>query len=279
MYQAVRTSGRLARSVSGLWYFDGPSPDVAAVPVLPKASGFLTICFDGAPSLAWGDGLTEHSASVSINGLVERRPVALEFPSRMRVIGVDLTPVGLRLLSGSDATSFTNRAVDATDVLGEPMVSRIVDRAQEASPSDALAIVQSELDDVVNAATNDDCVRRVGAVVAAIAAERGRPPIARLAADAAISPRTLQRVFPRVVGVDVRTYVGRVAFTRFAAGHAARRWSSLEQCAFDLGFHDASHLRRFVAGHTGRSTSDVVAAIGERRHQHEARLLNYRHAS
>ena len=89
---------------------------------------------------------------------------------------------------------------------------------------------------------------RVRAAVRSIVAQRGECAMDRVARDAALGLRHLQRVFPDATGLTLREFarvrrVREALALRLAPGHP--RWSEI---AADIGFVDHAHLtREFVA--------------------------------
>ena len=100
-------------------------------------------------------------------------------------------------------------------------------------------------------------------IVAAMLAAPAGTRVDAFAADHGISPRTLQRLFRRYVGVSPKWVLKRYrlheAAERMAAGEA-QDWPEL---ALELGYFDQSHFIRDFSGFVGQ-TPTVYAARCER---------------
>lgn len=283
----------LASIVSGIWSFRCRGLAGEQITFLPKRHGFITVCLEDVPRIAFdgADGVVP--AEVTVNGLIEAKTMTLRLPERFSVVGLELSPLGLAMLTGVDANEFTNDHVDAAALFGDRWLEQLLTEALEAdfalTPTDAVRSVTDALQRMVVArservggsmggtAAAGDTTGLIAETIAEIERCRGRAPLAGLAARAGYSTRTLQRRFRQSVGVGIRTWSSRWLFTEMCRSRTVEQWQSVERAAYELGFCDASHMRRFVADHTGHSASQIFTLLDDERSRRHAALLNYEH--
>lgn len=103
---------------------------------------------------------------------------------------------------------------------------------------------------------------RVVAAVAAIRASRGAQNLESLADSLRLSPRTMQRLFARQVGISPKLLARIVRFQ-----HVLHAWRANPQAfaraAVDAGYFDQSHLVRDFRDFAGAPPAGLLAALPE----------------
>lgn len=259
----------LADVVSACWAFSpvvelGPATNSHALPVLPKRNPFMTINIGSPPALQRGGESPRTTASCTINGQMEATAFAVHPGETPRTLGVELTPLGLHLLTGAPAHLFTNEAIDAHELLGEPFGHEIAEQCAERADADALRLLEQALLARVNRQQRRH--RYFDDVCTALHIARPGITAAHIASEVMLSKRTLQRAMREILGVGYRTWSGRLRFGEVQDSLRKFPDMSIEACAWRNGFVDASHLRRFVGSHSGRCPSDALSLLrGEQR--------------
>ncbi len=175
------------------------------------------------------------------------------------VIGVKFRPGGFFPLYGRDVAELTGRAVAIREVFGDDAAALERDVTAAADDAARVAILDAFLLAHVKALTApDDNIPLVGRAVDLVQ----RDPAHRtseLADRTGVSPRTLERLFRRYVGVAPKWVSRRFrvheACARVAAG-APANWSAL---AHDLGYCDQAHFIRDFKAQVGKTPADYAA--------------------
>ncbi|UJR78721.1 helix-turn-helix domain-containing protein [Sandaracinus amylolyticus] len=176
---------------------------------------------------------------------------------RGEVFGIKLRPGAFAPFVAYPVSRITGRTIPLRDVLGDD--------------ADALRTQVLATDDLdARAAIADDVLRRrrleadpqvdaAGHAVELVQREREITRVEQMAARLATTPRTLQRLFDRYVGVSPKWVIQRYrlheATDRLAAGEA-QDWARL---AFDLGYFDQSHFIRDFKALIGTTPAEYAA--------------------
>ena len=191
-----------------------------------------------------------------VHGVPRRRFVA-HLVGRGFVVGAKFRPGGFRAFHDRDIAELTGRELPLAALFGaeaaalEPdRLAGLDDAALVAAIVHALRTRRPKRDDQAELATR------------AVELARGDQRIARTAALAdrlAMSPRSLERLFRRYVGVSpkwvIRRYRVQEACERVKTGHPAD-WAAL---AAELGYFDQSHLIRDFKAQVGRTPAEYAA--------------------
>lgn len=181
-----------------------------------------------------------------VHGLVTA-VFTVDLPVAGRVSGVAFHPGALVALLGVDAKTLTDRVVPAAELFGRGVehVSRLV----QAEPDEAargrlaLAFVEELLDTRGDRVTGDTAYATVRAAVDLMRA-REAVSLLPIAEQVCVSPRTLQRIFARYVGVSPLWVLRRYRLQDAAAAIDAGEGTDLARLATDLGFADQAHFTR-----------------------------------
>lgn len=166
-----------------------------------------------------------------------------------RVFGVKFRPGGFLPFLGRPLSGITGSVLPAEQLWG-PSASAVAARMTAARGADELvALAEAFLRDLWPPA--DPQVELVGRIVAALLHDRTISRVDDVTERFAISPRTLQRLFARYVGVSPKWVLRRYRLHEAAAALAAEQHRPWAEVAAGLGYFDQSHFIR-----------DFTAAIG-----------------
>jgi AraC-like DNA-binding protein len=191
-----------------------------------------------------------------VHGVPTRRFVA-DLDGAGFVVGAKFRPGGFSPFLRDDAVTLTGRARSLVEAFGEP--ARALDPAAIADLDDRALVAAME-----RFLVEREPVRDAGAELATRIVEtvHGDPRIARTAELAArfdLSPRTLERLFRRHVGVSpkwvIRRYRVHEACERAKTG-TVPDWAAL---AAELGYFDQSHFIRDFKAQVGRTPAEYAA--------------------
>lgn len=201
--------------------------------------------------------LVFEASGAAVHGVGTRRHVA-HLEGKGRVVGVKFKPGGFFPWSRGPVSTLTERAVplrEALDLDGEDDIERRVLACEDDRV--AISLVEELLR--VRLLVRD---AQVESVVRLVAIARDDPSIASveaLASAAAMTPRTLQRLFHRYVGVGPKWVIRRCRIHEAAErcrDGARVDWAAL---AHDLGYCDQPHFSREFKAQIGRTPSEYAA--------------------
>jgi len=206
-----------------------------------------------------GANLCFEPSGASVHGLLSRR-------ARHTLTGAGLTvgtmfrPAGFARLSALPMTSLTDRGVPLPEALGPDGASLELE-VERAGDVEAM-IVAVERFLRARLPAPDPAADLVDHVVAAMLDVPAGTRVRDVASIHDVSPRALQRLFRRYLGVGPKWVLQRYrlheAAERIAAGNC--RWSDV---AFDLGYADQAHFIRdfrVFVGHTPGAYAAACAA-------------------
>jgi len=173
---------------------------------------------------------------------ITRAPFERRLVGRGHTLGAAFHPGAFRPLLRGPVSGLADRVVPAEEVLGvddRPAAAAVLDTDEVAAMVVAL---EGYLDQV--GAEPDPTVARVRGLVAEVERDRGLTRAEDLADRAAMSLRSLQRLFGEYVGIGPKWVITRFRILEAAA--VAHRgdpvdWATL---AVELGFADQAHLTR-----------------------------------
>lgn len=189
-------------------------------------------------------------------GLGTKRFVA-ELEGRGWVLGTKFRPGAFRAIHGRDVAELAGKQRSIASVFGEEGASLEASLLARGGGPSCVESVERFL-------RARETLRDANIEIAARAVEiaRADPSIGRtrdLAERVALSPRTLERLFHRYVGVSpkwiIRRYRVHEACERVASGEAPC-WSALAQ---ELGYFDQAHFIRDFKAQVGRTPAQYAA--------------------
>lgn len=173
---------------------------------------------------------------------------------------------GLGVFLGADARRAANRQLSLGEAIGAirpDLVAHVASRRDNAERVDAL---RDALGNVVDARPADLVAEARAVVAVAAIAERDRTVcrVEQLAEVAALSVRSLQRLFDVHVGVAPAFVIRRWRIIEAAeaaryAAESGEPWRGWAQVAAELGYADQAHLTRDFRRHLGTTPAAYVA--------------------
>jgi AraC-like DNA-binding protein len=178
------------------------------------------------------------------------------------VLGVKFQPGGFYPFLRRDLVGVVGRTLPFAAVFGEPFAAAL--DAQRPDPrddaDDAARVARLDALLVARAPALDPLAARATAAVVRAQADPALARASDLAAALGTSPRGLERLFRRYVGVPPKWVIRRFriheACERVKTG-AAPAWAAL---AHDLGYFDQAHFIRDFKAQVGRTPADYAAA-------------------
>lgn len=241
LYRQFRPDPRLAGQVHCLWHLRRPAAATAIAPDRVLPDGCMELVFHRATPLRLrtAAGAFERQAQAMLVGQISTH-VLLHTDEAAEVVAVRFRPAGARAFFPEDSDAFTDRCVSLDDVGGgwRELANRVADAA---SAERALALIQAALLRRL-ARSPAAAPRALGALRLFHQAEIA-PPIGGVARALALSPRQLERIFRREVGLPPKHYARLLRFRRMvgALDRGSPRWADL---AARAGYSDQSHLVR-----------------------------------
>jgi AraC-like DNA-binding protein len=177
--------------------------------------------------------------------------------------GVMCQPAAGSLLTGASMAGYTDRFVDAADVLG-PAGRRLVDRvrnAMAAGPTspDAHRAAMAACSDTLRPFLPVDAEGAlVNRLVAFVESHRDVTRVAQLCAEFDLSERALQRLVQRRLGLTPKWLIQRRRLQE-AAELLRTRSTSLGAVAADLGYADQPHFVRDFSRVTAMTPGEFAA--------------------
>jgi transcriptional regulator GlxA family with amidase domain len=174
-----------------------------------------------------------------VHGIGTRRFVA-RLEGSGRVLGVKFLPGAFPAFSARPMVDLVDRVLPLSDLFGERGRALARSVADQPEPSRAIDEVEAFLRDL--SPRHDENGALVAELVALVRDRRELTRSEALARHAGMSPRSLQRLFERYLGLGPKWVICRArvqeAADRVAAGQTVE-WASL---AVELGYHDQAHL-------------------------------------
>ncbi|MFI6293618.1 helix-turn-helix domain-containing protein [Nonomuraea sp. NPDC050790] len=227
------------------------------VPPMPSAHLFVNL---GEPALL-RDSDPAVPPEVFVDGWfmgVWTRRFLIEYPRRVRLVGVHFKPWGISPFVGVPASELRNRWVPV-DAVWRRSLDRIRNRIGDlASPAETLRVLEEELRSRLAEGPSRGLalVRQAGG---RLETSHGVVPVGALADDAGVSGNHLATLFKSHVGVTPKRVARIYRFARLIVSVDARRtidWSALAQAA---GYFDHAHFSREFKDFTGHSPTEYLA--------------------
>jgi AraC-like DNA-binding protein len=245
-----------ARWVENQWSlaWDLPPGTVFMSAVLSHPTCSLTVELADDPRPGMPDGET-----VVVTGVATRR-FEVQTRGSGRIVGLRFRPGGLAALTGRSASGWTDRVVPARDLLPAGLCNRLGDPDLAGRPDEWAAVAQDGLVSSAEAGRADDRYHDVLRIVADMLADRSLVAVADVARRHAITPRTLQRLFTRYVGVGPKWVLARYRMHDVVTEIDKGYRGTLTDLAHRYGWYDQAHFTR-----------DFTALVGVTPGQYRAR--------
>jgi AraC-like DNA-binding protein len=241
------------------WVLRGEPGDAGtADPALP----------DGSPELIFN--LADPFEHIAADGAVTRqprqflvgqitRPIAVRPTGRVRLVAVRFEAHGAAMLH-DDLQRLTDRWIDAGELRDGVLRDVAPALAAATTPEREVAVLDASFAGFVRVLARPDA--RVAAAVRRIRDTHGSARLDALAVELALTPRTLQRLFAKQVGISPKLLARIVRFQRvFAASRDGA--GALARVAIECGYSDQSHLVRDFRDFAGAPPAALLAALPE----------------
>jgi AraC-like DNA-binding protein len=186
------------------------------------------------------------------------RRFLLEYPSRVRLVGVHFKPWGMSPFVGIPATELRNRWVPV-DAVWQRSVDRIRNQAGDlASATEMLRVLERELRGRLAEAPSRglDLVQRAAG---RLAISHGAIPIGALTDAAGVSANHLATLFKSHVGVTPKRVARIYRFASLILSVDALRPVDWSQLAHLAGYFDQAHFSREFKDFTGHTPTQYLA--------------------
>lgn len=190
-----------------------------------------------------------------------RSPWLLRPGRRVATIGVRFRPGAVRAFLPIDMTAAVDVEVPLARIVG-PREAADLDRALIAAttPKAQFDAIERRLESWL--AARGDRPRSLEAV-AMILASGGRTPMARVCSRLGWTPRRLQRVFARELGVPAKFFARIVRLNRLLLALEETERAAAVDMALELGFYDQPHMLHDARLLAGRKPGGSRAADGD----------------
>lgn len=248
----------LGSVLSGIWALESAAEKPLSAQILPDGTPYIVFQRSGT-RLVSSDNDGQQWSTCSVSG------------PRSRKFEVELAPAGKIFVVQLSSSG-------GLPVLGLPM-SQLVDRCEELenvieSRSDAGILP----DQMMNQSDDASCINlleswvgkrmaasrgnRVGELVTAIRGELGRTSISKLAKQANLSERHLNRLMQQEVGLSPKQFARIIRFDHAVQLGRMRPRISLPQIAQLAGYADQAHMTREFVQIGGIRPGDIQREIG-----------------
>jgi AraC-like DNA-binding protein len=226
------------------------------VPPLPSAHLFINL---GDPVRVWDSDPSVPPALFTggwFMGVWTRR-FLVEYPARVRLVGVHFKPWGMSPFVDLPATELRDRWVPV-DVVWQRSLDRIRNQVGDiASATETLRVLEGELRSrLAEAPSGLHLVQHTGGQLATF---HGAVSVGALADAAGVSGTHLATQFKSHIGVTPKAVARIYRFTRLILSVDTRHpvdWSQLAQTA---GYYDQAHFSREFKNFTGHTPTDYLA--------------------
>ncbi|MGB9182600.1 MAG: helix-turn-helix domain-containing protein [Solirubrobacteraceae bacterium] len=174
------------------------------------------------------------------------------------VVGTKFRPGGFSGFRAEPVSALSGRVLTMSDAFGAAGVQLDAALAAASDVSAIVAVVSAFLR--TRRGPPDAHQALVMEILDAMRAAPSGIRVADLAADFAISTRTMQRMFTHHVGASPKQVLQRLRRQRAVDLFGDERPLHLAQLAAELGYFDQAHLARDIRGTLGRNPSAVAAS-------------------
>lgn len=238
-YEELAPAAALKDLVRCYWFLSGPAGPENPDPAMPDGSPELIVNL-GAPFVAVArDGSERVQPTQFLVGQVTG-PYHVRSTGRVDMIGVRLESHGATWLA-EDLSALTDDFVDLAGEAGGGLDAISAGLAAATTSAERKAVLDAGLPPLVAAGRAADW--RVRDAVRSIRNSHGLVDIGELSRELRTSPRTLQRLFTRDVGLTPKRLARIVRFQQ-VFGAWREDPSSLSRVALACGYFDHAHLVR-----------------------------------
>jgi len=262
---AATPTGPLAALVEQYWIADCDSLGYSRENILPRSATEILLNLGASHRLIEDRSHPDRARRFEtswISGL-QRRPLLVEAPRKIRLAGIRLRPAGVLPFLGRSPEAIAQEVVELRDVLSdhlEPLRESLVGVSE---PRVLLSMLAHEIERRMQTAPG--CSPVVRHALGVLGATGGRASIKSLVDESGWSERHFISRFRAEVGLAPKAYARIIRFERTVEGLRGLervRWADL---AHDRGFADQAHLAhefRELAEATPREVWSQLAPDG-----------------
>jgi AraC-like DNA-binding protein len=177
------------------------------------------------------------------------------------VVGTKFQPGGFAPFVGFALSELTDRVLPLRDVFGATADGLEPEVLAQPDPRAQVGVVAAFLRS--RRPRRDESIEIAEASVRVAREDRTVASVEQLAERAGVSPRTLQRLFRRYVGVSPKWVIVRFRIHEAAARLSAGTPVDCAALAQELGYFDQAHFIRDFKSQVGRSPADYAALCAE----------------
>lgn len=192
-----------------------------------------------------------------VHGVVTRR-WALRLEGEGRVFGAKFRPGGFRAFTGADTAALTDRVVALSEVFGAAAAA--YERGILAADDDVDRVAVADAFLLAHRPPPDARYDELLSIVAGMVADPTLTTVDAVAERFAVTPRTLQRLFRRYVGVNPKWVLQRLRLHDAAQLIDTGQAPDLATLAANLGWYDQAHFSRDFADVVGMPPGAYAAA-------------------
>lgn len=258
-YHEIVPTQALREWVRCYWFLTGdrPAPEEAGDPALPDGSPELIFHLGDRYRALRQSGWVLQPQAMLVGQIT--RPFVVAPTGVSDVVAVRFEPHGATAF-GSHLADLTNDWLDYDPDPPSAVVALRTALEAVSGPTARAAAFDRHLPAMLASGRQPD--PRVVQAVRAIRAGDGAVSLAAVAKGEAVSPRTLQRLFPRDVGVSPKLLARITRFQRvFAAWRADP--STVARVAVQCGYFDQAHLVRDFRELAGAAPAEFLARLPE----------------
>jgi AraC-like DNA-binding protein len=231
-----------------------------AEPALPDGSPELIFNFGAPFEHVMPDGRVHLQPRAFLVGQITR-PMVVRPTGTVDLFAVRFESHGAALWHPT-MSALTNTWCSLSALVGQPLTALetglFAGATDSASTTSREQLIVSHL--LVRVQSSHALDRRVATVVRAIRAHHGAVSLDDLVSRVGLTPRTMQRLFLRQVGVSPKLLCRIVRFQRIFAAWRADP-SSLARVALECGYFDQSHLVRDFHDFAGAPPAGFLAEL------------------
>ncbi|GEK80124.1 helix-turn-helix domain-containing protein [Agrococcus baldri] len=256
IYEELVVPAGLAGIATRLWQLEA-TPLHRYEKILPLPNVHLIVNLSDPYRLFGRAGRAAEVVDAFVSGL-QRECLVIESPTRIRHVGVELTPAGLHTMAPQHAAASAGAVQDARRLLAG--VDALVAQLHAASAPDARLRILAEFLLRASAQPPD---RLVDDAVRAIGADLDRT-IESIAAELGVSQRTLMARFRAVTGTTPKQHAQVLRFHRFVdAVHTAGGRPDWAALAVSSGYYDQPHVIRAFRRFSGWTPGEYYRLAAE----------------
>jgi AraC-like DNA-binding protein len=239
----------VGRWVENHWslHWDLPAGRRTTSQILPHPTCSLTVELATHPRPEIPPGVI-----VVVTGVVTER-FDVDIRGQGRVLGVRFRPGGLSALTGLAASAWTDRTVAATGALPADLCATLADPALAADPTAWRSTAEAGVAALGATRGADPRYDLLLAIVADMLEDRALLTVADVGRRHGVTPRTLQRLFLRYLGVGPKWVLARYRLHDAVAALDDGYEGGIAELAQSLGWYDQAHFTREFTALVGQS--------------------------